>query len=99
MPNLNFANRISHKDTSMKFIRTALLLILPLYFISCGTQKRLPNYLDRVAIDSNGKGTVVVPELRIQKNDILSIQVFSASTLPQIDAPYNALSGGGSSAP
>lgn len=72
----------------MKLIRTVLLLALPFYFISCSTQKQLPNYLEQVT-DSSGKGEVVVPELRIQKNDILSIQVYSASTLPQVDELYN----------
>ncbi|MDP4261636.1 MAG: polysaccharide biosynthesis/export family protein [Bacteroidota bacterium] len=75
----------------MKFIRTALLLALPFYFISCGTQKKLPDYLERVT-DTSGKGDVKITELRIQKNDILSIQVFSASTVPTTDILYNPLS-------
>jgi polysaccharide export outer membrane protein len=72
----------------MKLIRTVLLIAFPLYFISCGTQQKLPNYLENIT-DSTGKGDVVIPELHIQKNDILSIQVYSASTLPQVDDLYN----------
>jgi len=83
----------------MKYIRTILFLVLPFYFISCGTQQRIPNYLQDVN-DSTGKGEVRIPELKIQKNDLLSIQVYSASTKPDIsDAPYNlpsqAQQGGG----
>jgi polysaccharide export outer membrane protein len=73
----------------MKFLRSILFLTLPFYFISCSTQQRLRNYLQDVN-DSTGKGAVVIPELKIQKNDQLHIQVFSASTKPEIsDAPYN----------
>jgi polysaccharide biosynthesis/export protein len=73
----------------MKLIRTVLFLTFPLYLISCGTQQRLPNYLENVT-DTSGKGEINFPELRIQKNDILSIQVYSASTRPEIsDVIYN----------
>ncbi len=73
----------------MKFIRFVLFLVFPFYFISCGTQQRIPNYLQHVT-DSTVKVDVLVPELRIQKNDLLSIRVYSASTKPEIsDAPYN----------
>jgi polysaccharide biosynthesis/export protein len=79
----------------MKLIRTALLFAFPLYFISCSTQKRLPNYLENVK-DSTGKGEVKIPELRIQKNDNLSIQVYSAATDPKVDEIYNLRSSGSS---
>jgi polysaccharide export outer membrane protein len=86
----------------MKFIRTVVLLVLPLYFISCSTQQRIPTYLENV-VDTTGKGEVVVPELRIQKNDLLSIQVYSASTRPEVDDLYNLRStvtvAGGQQAP
>jgi len=72
----------------MKLTRTALLLVLPIYFISCGTQKTLPNYLEHVS-DTSGKRDVVMPELRIQKYDNLSIQVYSASIDPKVDEIYN----------
>ena len=85
----------------MKFIRFVLFLGLPFYFISCGTQQKIPNYLQNVT-DTTGKEDVHIPELRIQKNDLLSIQVYSASTKPEIsDAIYNlpSLQVRGSSSP
>jgi polysaccharide biosynthesis/export protein len=72
----------------MKFIRVLLLFAFPFYFISCKTQQKLPYYLQDVT-DSSGKGDVKIPELRIQKNDQLSIQIFSLSTEPKADAIYN----------
>ena len=73
----------------MKFIRFVLFFVLPFFFISCGTQQRIPNYLQNVT-DSTVKDDVQIPELRIQKNDLLSIQVYSASTKPEIsDVIYN----------
>ncbi|MEO5562637.1 MAG: polysaccharide biosynthesis/export family protein [Chitinophagaceae bacterium] len=83
----------------MKLIRSLLLIASSFYLISCGTQQKIPNYLERVT-DSTGKGTVQIPDLRIQKNDLLSIQVISAATRPDADAVYNlpmttASAGGG----
>jgi polysaccharide export outer membrane protein len=83
----------------MKFIRILLLLALPVYFISCGTQHKLPNYLEN-AVDTSGKGEVKFPELLIQKNDLLSIQVYSVSTQPEkSDILYNLPSSAASSGP
>jgi polysaccharide export outer membrane protein len=48
----------------------------------------MPNYLETVT-DSSHNGEVKIPELRIQKNDMLFIQVYSASTKPEVDALYN----------
>jgi polysaccharide export outer membrane protein len=90
---LIFANRISIKDSLMKIIRTALLLAFPFYLISCGTQKPLPNYLENIS-DTSDKNQVTIPELRIQKNDNLSIQVYSASTDSKVDQIYNLPSAG-----
>jgi polysaccharide export outer membrane protein len=72
----------------MKFIRILLLLSLPFYFFSCKTQQKLPYYLDTVS-DTSGKGEVKIPELRIQKGDLLSIQISSISTKPETDQLYN----------
>jgi len=82
----------------MKFIRILLLFTLSLYFISCGTPKRLPYYLEHVT-DSTVKREVKIPELRIQKNDILTIQISSLSTIPDAEQIYNQpmLNGGGAS--
>ena len=72
----------------MKILRTAFLLAFPLYFISCGTQKKLPPYyLERIS-DTTIRD-VKIPELKIQPNDELSIQVYSASTQPEADRLYN----------
>jgi len=77
------------KAVSMKILRIALLLSFSLYLFSCGTQRRIPNYVENLT-DTTGRGNIQVPELRIQKYDLLSIQVFSASTLPEkSDAAYN----------
>ena len=72
----------------MKLIRLVLLCAFPLYFISCAVPKPLPSYLENVT-DSTGKGEVGYQELKIQKNDNLSIQVFSDATDPRIDQVYN----------
>jgi len=72
----------------MKLIPSALLLILSVYLVSCSTQQKLPNYIQNVT-DTSGKENTQVPELRIQKNDMLSIQIYSASTRPEVDALYN----------
>jgi polysaccharide biosynthesis/export protein len=72
----------------MKFIRILLLFSLSLYFFSCKTQQKIPYYLDTIT-DTTGKGVVQIPELRIQKGDMLSIQVYSLSTDPKADAIYN----------
>lgn len=73
----------------MKLIRSLLPLLVSFYFISCGTQQKMPAYLQNYS-DSSGKQAVKVPDLLIQKNDMLSIQVYSASTKPEIsDVLYN----------
>ncbi|HEY6062055.1 MAG TPA: polysaccharide biosynthesis/export family protein [Chitinophagaceae bacterium] len=77
----------------MKFVRILSLFVLPVYLISCSTQKKTPYYLDNV-VDTTGKEEVKIPELQIQKNDLLSIQVYSISTKPDIsDAIYNLPAG------
>jgi polysaccharide export outer membrane protein len=72
----------------MKFLRLFLLPALPFFVISCGPPRKIPNYLQNQT-DTSGNGAIIVPELKIQKNDLLSIQVFSLSTDPKADAPYN----------
>jgi polysaccharide biosynthesis/export protein len=72
----------------MKLIRFVWLLAFPFYLTSCSTQQKIPNYLENV-VDSSHNSDIKIPELRIQKNDMLSIQVYSASTKPEIDELYN----------
>lgn len=78
----------------MRLFRIPVLVLLVVYLASCGTSKKIPiNYIqDSAALNAN----VIVPEIRIQKSDLLSIQVYSSSLDPATDAPYN-LPGGGSS--
>lgn len=81
----------------MRLSRLFLVIVLPLYLISCKPVQQLPYYLDKVN-DSTGKGAVKVQELRIQKNDLLSISIASLSIKPDIsDAIYNQVSAAGSS--
>src|ERR1051326_5786710 len=86
----------------MKLFRFLFLISLPFYFISCATQHKLPpNYLENTTDTSVINKEVKAPELKIQKYDLLSIQVYSQSTKPELtDALYNlpsAGSGGSSS--
>jgi polysaccharide biosynthesis/export protein len=78
----------------MRLLRLAILILFAIYFSSCHTQHKVPiNYIDNA--DSSINNTVQWPEIKIQKNDLLSIQVYSASLDPATDAPYN-LPGGSS---
>ena len=64
-------------------------VVLALLIASCGNQKRLPNnYLENVR-DTIGKDAVKIPDPTIQKNDLLSILVYSSTIDPKTDAPYN----------
>lgn len=73
----------------MKLLGIVLFLGFTAHFVSCSSQKKLPNYLENVS-DTTIRADVQVPELRIQKSDLLSIQVYSASTKPEIsDAIFN----------
>ncbi|MBA2500649.1 MAG: polysaccharide biosynthesis/export family protein [Chitinophagaceae bacterium] len=75
-----------------------LFFIVAIY--SCTPQQKLPVYLENVT-DTTIVTNVEVIEPVIQKNDLLQIQVYSASVDPRVDAPYNlpmqtaATSGGG----
>ena len=77
-----------NKDVSMRFTRLLLLFTLPFYFFSCTPQQKLPNYLENVS-DTSWTGEIKVPELRIQKQDLLSIQIYSLATNPAIDQYWN----------
>lgn len=82
----------------MKLTRFLLVLVFPAYLVSCSTQQRVPNYIQNIT-DTTLKDSVEIPELKIQKNDLLSIQVYSLSTRPEVDALYNLSFSPGSSAP
>ena len=76
------------KDASMRLTRLLLLFVIPFYFFSCKPQQKLPNYLVNLT-DTSGAGVVKITELRIQKGDLLSIQVYSLATDPIIDQYWN----------
>ena len=65
-------------------------LSLAVFFVSCSSQRKASyNYIEN-STDTIGKGVVKNFQPIIQKNDLLSIHVFSNSTKPEIsDAPYN----------
>jgi len=74
----------------MKLLRTVCLLVISIYLFSCGPSRKAqpPYYLEK-ATDTLPKTDVKVVELKIQKDDHLSIQIYSASTRPEVDALYN----------
>jgi polysaccharide biosynthesis/export protein len=65
------------------FILTAALLLA-----SCRTQRAVYNYLEDVN-DTSFRKSVYIAEPVIQKNDLLSINITSASMDPEIDQLYN----------
>jgi polysaccharide biosynthesis/export protein len=85
------------KTPYMKLQRIAIpLLALPILFFSCKPMEKTGNYLEDVSSDTSGT-MVTVPDLRIQKGDMLTIQIFSHSTRPEIDELYNPPIGAGAS--
>jgi polysaccharide export outer membrane protein len=82
----------------MKFTWILFVAFLPLFFFSCKTQQKTPYYLERI-YDTSGKGApITTPEMRIQKGDLLSIQIYSLSTRPEVDQLYNLPAAGGAGA-
>ena len=77
----------------MKLILLFLVLVLTAALLSCGTHRTL-GYIEDYT-DTTGKDTVVYFDHPIQKNDVLSIQVYSASTIPGSDDIYNLPNTGG----
>jgi polysaccharide export outer membrane protein len=70
-------------------MRFALYIFLgSVLLLSCRSQRAVYNYLEDVN-DTTFKKSVYLAESVIQKNDLLSIQVYSAATDPQIDQLYN----------
>lgn len=67
----------------------AIFLLLVLGFTSCKAPEPLRNYIQN-ASDSTIPKTVVLPELKIQPQDLLSIQISSKSLQPEkSDAMFN----------
>ncbi len=79
----------------MKLFHLLSGVVFVIALASCGTGKKLPSYyLDHVT-DTTKKEAYRVPEVRIQNDDQLSIQVYSATTRPEADLLYNLPSSGG----
>jgi len=87
-PNFCSPGCIYFKDASMKFTRFLALLAIPFYFVSCKPQQKLPNYLEDFS-NSTEATAVKIPELKIQKGDLLSIQIYSLATDPAVDQYWN----------
>jgi polysaccharide biosynthesis/export protein len=65
------------------------LILFSVLLVSCGTQKRVVyNYLEDIK-DTSFRKNVYIAESVIQKNDLLSILVSSASLQPGVDQLYN----------
>jgi len=71
----------------MRFYSVFILGVV-MIFASCRTQRAVYNYLEDVN-DTTFRKTVYIAEPTIQKNDLLSIQVYSATLNPQADLLYN----------
>lgn len=72
----------------MRFFNYSLIVFV-LFFTSCTGEKIITNnYLYNIP-DSTGKLMVSMPQPVIHQNDLLYIKVFSMSTKPETDLPYN----------
>lgn len=60
----------------MKILNYLAFIGLVAFFGSCTTQQKMPLYLEGASNDNIEKN-IVVPELKVQKNDLLAIQVYS----------------------
>ena len=78
-----------HKGNSMRVMFLFGIMSMAVFLVSCGSQKKLPYYYLENVTDTSEKNTVKTFEPVIQKNDLLSIQVYSAATDPKVDALYN----------
>jgi polysaccharide export outer membrane protein len=68
-----------------------LFFIVAIIAMSCSSQKTITNNYLINAKDTTGKDSLPLAGLLIQKNDLLSIRVYSTAigSEPLIDAPYN----------
>jgi len=77
-------------------ILSLFCFVVSLFAMSCTTQKNTTNkYLLNVS-DTVIKDSMGIPKTFIQKNDLLSIRVYSTAigSRPEVDAPYNMVEGG-----
>jgi polysaccharide export outer membrane protein len=73
----------------MRLLSFCCIILAVLCFSSCSPQKKTSYYYLENLQDTTGKETLENYEPVIQKNDLLSIQVYSAATDPKVDALYN----------
>src|SRR5688500_7589936 len=71
-------------------MRTSFILplLLAILLLSCRSQRAVYNYLEEIR-DTSFKKSVFITEPVIQKNDLISIRVYSASLDPSVDQLYN----------
>jgi len=81
----------------MKFTSYLLFVVCGMMFLSsCNIQKQIPYYLQNASDSTIISQSVPVAELRIQPNDILTIEIASKSTQPEkSDQIFNDRSTGG----
>jgi len=72
---------------------TLTLVLFSAVLFSCSTQRAVYNYLEDIK-DTSFRKNVYIAESVVQKNDLLAIQVFSASLDPAVDADYNQVQQG-----
>mgnify|MGYP001000659400 CR=1 FL=1 len=73
----------------MKLLHVFIVTLIVFFTVSCKTQQKMPQYLQDLN-DTIDKQVAKATELTIQKNDVLSIRIFSQSTKPEVtDAVYN----------
>ena len=73
----------------MRLISLGCIITIAAVLVSCVSQKKAYYYYLENVTDTSGKTVVKPTEPVIQKNDLLSIQVYSAATDPKVDALYN----------
>jgi len=74
----------------MRFLPYFLLIILTGFMVSCGTQSKINNnYLQAYSDSAHTDSSITIINPVIKRNDILSILIYSASTIPEVDALYN----------
>lgn len=67
---------------------TVVVIVFPILMLSCKSQQpAFQNYLQHV--DTLSNVFVNLPDPHIQKNDLLSVKVYSQSADPRTDLPYN----------
>src|SRR5712671_1414125 len=81
----------------MRLISLVCFIIAAVFFVSCSSQRKMPYYYLENVTDTSDKNVVKTFEPVIQKNDLLSIQVFSAATDQKVDALYNLVNASNSS--